>query len=569
MAFSGNLVWEVRTSGNSNNGGAFRGTSLAGTPSAPTVTGFSSGGTVAAGTYYVVITYTPGGEIRESPISGETSVTVSGATSRFVVTKPTDPGNGATWNVYVATASGGPYFPQGTSLAIGSDRSVTTTPPTTGTQPAGVDYSQQDAAQFSLTTASTVHSTTTQINVAVGDHTVSANDVGNIFNNTGGSATVQRLEITAVDIANNRWTVDKAAGTSGQTLTGSFGGAVAHPSNIASVVVGSNIMFIKYNATAYTFTSGLSISGSGVLVIGYDSTRTVGNNDANRPILRTGANSITLFSGFAQGVWRNLSFDNPSSFNSNTGIVTGGNSFIYNCKFDTIKQIAINLNNQSAAIDCEFVSCGSANLAANVAGASSFIQRCIFRSCSTAGASAVVVLLSGNGSSAIECVITGTTGGGTAMTLGAAYSHAYRCVVHNNTGGVGSHGFTMSAVPTLLEACIAYGNAGWGINTPTATTNQRLTRIVRCATGNNTLGHINPTGSSIDQQISCVTLSGDPFIDATSFNFGLNGTSGAGASCRDIPVVFPGGTMTSYTDIGAVQHAPTSNNVGIKAGGRI
>src|SRR5678815_3698011 len=77
----------------------------------------------------------------------------------------------------------------------------------------GTDHTLQDAAFATLTTASKVHSTTTQINVAVGDYTVAAGDVGNVLQITGGTATAGFYEITVVDTANNRWTLDRSAGT--------------------------------------------------------------------------------------------------------------------------------------------------------------------------------------------------------------------------------------------------------------------------------------------------------------------------------------------------------------------
>jgi hypothetical protein len=60
----------------------------------------------------------------------------------------------------------------------------------------GTDRSLQDAAQATLSAASVIHSTTTQINVAVGDFTVSAADVGNVLQVTGGTATAGFYEIT-------------------------------------------------------------------------------------------------------------------------------------------------------------------------------------------------------------------------------------------------------------------------------------------------------------------------------------------------------------------------------------
>ncbi len=53
----------------------------------------------------------------------------------------------------------------------------------------GSDFSQQDSAQATTTTSSVVNSTTTIIDVDSGDYTCTDNDVGNIINITGGTAT--------------------------------------------------------------------------------------------------------------------------------------------------------------------------------------------------------------------------------------------------------------------------------------------------------------------------------------------------------------------------------------------
>jgi hypothetical protein len=117
----------------------------------------------------------------------------------------------------------------------------------------GTDRSQQDAAQATLTTASTVHTTTTQINVAAGDYTVASTDVGNVLQVTGGTATAGFYEITTVDTANNRWTVDRSVGTSGQTVAGAMGGALASPGKAAGAAsVAGHIIYVK--AGTYSIT---------------------------------------------------------------------------------------------------------------------------------------------------------------------------------------------------------------------------------------------------------------------------------------------------------------------------
>ena len=53
-----------------------------------------------------------------------------------------------------------------------------------------------------------------------------------------------------------------------------------------------------------------------------------------------------------------------------------------------------------------------------------------------------------------------------------------------------------------------------------------------------------------------ITLTGDPFTNATGADFSLNNNVGAGAACRSAGYLgaYPGGVMTSYPDVGAIQH---------------
>lgn len=555
MALSAQLVWEVRTTGNSANGGAFRGTALAGTPAAPTVTPSATGGTVAAGTYYCVLTYTPGGETRESPVSGETAVTLTGTTSSFVVTHPTDPGNGATWNLYAGTTTGGPYFPQGTALAIGSNRSVTATPPATGTQPPGVDYSQQDSPQVTYTDL-VIGATNTTATSAASPFTPA--HVGNLLNVTGGTGfTVQRCEITGVTAAGVA-TFDKALGTASSTGgAGRLAGAVDHPATIggAAAANNGNIAFVKYSATPYSVTSSSSNVSGGILVcsqlvnwVGYDVTRTVNNTDANRPIVRAGINSVTTWQMNTGNCYvRNVVFDNPSNFTATTGLNMTSGCVAENCKVDGHRATGINLGNSCAAVDCEIVNCGATGFALLIQNFS-FGLRVLVRGCTSNSTGAVA--LSGNCNSLIDSVVTGTTGNATSINVAGQTATVIRCVVHGGSGGTSAHGFSGQGQHHL---CVAYGNSGDGFRGVSSAA--KAGRFNRCFSGGNSGSNYNASFIAADQMNGCGTLSGDPFTNAAALDFSTNKVAGAGALIRGLAVALPGGTTTSYPDAGAAQHA--------------
>ncbi len=513
-------------------------------------------GTVAAGTYYCVITYTPGlgGDTEISP---QQSVTLSGTTSSFTVTHPTDPGNGTTWNLYVATSSGGPYFPQGTALAIGSNRVVTTTPPTSGTQPSGVDRTLQTTAQVAIDNSTITTSITTNVITFTAGYTPTGADVGNVAHMlTGTNVTVGWYEITG--ITSTTWTVDRNVVTSGTTTnaTGNMGGASDTLATICNIAGTDNTIFVKYSATAYTFSSaGQNVSGgtvhtngTGLHVVGYDTTRTMNNTDANRPIFKPVNNSLLMCYFNANQNIYNLDFVNPTPQTGITGMQLGGNCLVRNCRFTAINQIGIQTGGGSTVEDCEFVSCGSTQVTLLLVSGSNAV-RCIAKACSTAGSGGTVFQAnSGQQTSFIDCVSYGATGGGNAFSGGQTVQG---CIAYGSGTGVNAHGFSTSQC-TQYDRCVSYGNSGYGFR---ATSASRYTILQRCFAGNNTVADFDTSRYGPDQYAGCVTLTGDPFTSASGYDFSTNNTAGAGAALRGLVFTEFAGTTTTRPDAGAAQHA--------------
>jgi len=106
------------------------------TPSAPVPTPAGTGGTVAAGTYLVAVTYV--NAYGETLASGTGSVTTTGSTSTISTPSPPAAGTGlpgiATgWNCYISQAAGSVCYKQNsTPTAIGSPFVLTAPPTTTG-----------------------------------------------------------------------------------------------------------------------------------------------------------------------------------------------------------------------------------------------------------------------------------------------------------------------------------------------------------------------------------------------------------------------------------------------------
>lgn len=106
-------------------------------PAQPTVSNSGSGGTIAAGTYQVEVTYV--NQQGETTASTSQSTTTTGSTSTITITSPADPGGSVTgWYAYVTQAGGSTYTRQqtaGSPTAIGSNLTLTAPPTNTGANP--------------------------------------------------------------------------------------------------------------------------------------------------------------------------------------------------------------------------------------------------------------------------------------------------------------------------------------------------------------------------------------------------------------------------------------------------
>jgi hypothetical protein len=110
-------------------------------PSAPALSTNPSGGSIAAGTYFVVVTYTSA--FGETAASASASQAISG-TEELVITSPAAQAGATGWNAYVSTGSGAPYYlqqPLWSPTAIGTSLTLSATPAAAGQiPPAGPWY---------------------------------------------------------------------------------------------------------------------------------------------------------------------------------------------------------------------------------------------------------------------------------------------------------------------------------------------------------------------------------------------------------------------------------------------
>ncbi len=558
MAFSTGLCAEVRTTGSDSNGGAFRGGAVVAAPSAPSVATSAVGGTVAANTYYLVMTL--GDEYGETSRSAQSTIVTTGTTSTITVTAPAASLLYSKWSVYFGTTSGGPYFPQGTELAPDTNRFVVATPPTTGTQAPGVDYSKQDAAQHSYTDLVIDAVTNTSLTSAARPFTTG--DVGNVLNVTAGTGfTVQRLEITGVTAAGVA-TVDKSAGTLGSTGgTAAFGGALLSPGIAGSIAGSVNSQKMWLKSGTYDFSNSSNVAGGRVTfasggtdnqvsyIRGYQTTR--GDETGTRPILRPSANTVTLITTNATATRiENLEYV-PNGFTGSTGVSgSGTNALISKNKFNGV------------------------SIGVNVTGSSSNVEQNEFLS------------------------VTGT---GAQVTTGIGIS-----VRHNRFSGGGAPiNFTFAG--GTVEGNLIYGHTGQGVTVSSNSRNVRVANNIidqRVGNTNNAIqcGSLtivennilmanssavmviaNPVGTGsnhivrnncfyqqssgalistfISRQSGNVTLTGDPAMNAAGGDYSLNNTAGAGAACKGVgfPSALPGlAAPLNYLDVGAYQSQATA-----------
>lgn len=566
------MVWEVRTTGADTNSGGYRSKQAVNpVPSTPSVSGSTTGGTVAANTYYIVITYTdPYGD---TAISAVSSVTTTGATSSITVTKPAASSvtyqgqtiSASAWNCYVGTNTNGPFFPQGTALSLASNRVITTTPPTSGTQPlGGSDYSQQNGAQVTVdgvTITGTVQATTT--NLKLTGHTVVASEVGNTYLSTGGTATAGNYEIIGIS-GTDTWIMDRSMGTSTQTSTGAMGGAFASPGKAGQYHVAGNDIWIK-NGT-YTMSSSSNVSG-GVLslsgnepagpglngqVIGYNSTRgdlqtTVQRASlSNIPLLQQSSGSQNLITlGGNTTIVDSLQFYSNGQIPGASIVSNGFANQTRRCYANAMGYLYRQLTNSRAfVLDCES---NAHTVSAIASGANAVVIRCyVHDASSSSGAIAI-----GNDSFVSDCIIanygTGTNG---AMQIGDN-CFVQNVTVYNTTGSAGNAFYAGSGVfGTILANCLAVGSSQVGF---AKSGNPNWFILQNCAGYNNTGGDYT-TGGLVTLE-NFQTLTGDPFANAAGGDFSLNAIAGAGALCRGmgLPGTYPAGLSVSNRDIGAVQ----------------
>lgn len=279
---------------------------------------------------------------------------------------------------------------------------------------ASADYSQQDAAQLSL--SDVVTDGTTTVTSVTGGFTSAM--VGSIIN----VLTKGRRQIT-VRTDTNTITVD-ATLTAGSGLTGNVGGAVADLEEIDSIVVAGNT--VHFAAGTYNVGGAISFANGSfsniIKIRGYNSSRGDEPREDDRPLLAMGANAFVTgeyneASGFRETSTATYGFQTGySGLNRNIKVThTGGTAAFFGT------------NATSRFVDCE----------ADITTGIGFLtngENSVFIQCYAHGSGSEGWESDGSGITLVQCIASG-------FTRGIHFDNGsdgliFSCTIDGNTIGI-------------------------------------------------------------------------------------------------------------------------------------
>lgn len=395
----------------------------------------------------------------------------------------------------------------------------------------GTDYSQQDAAQLTVTDAAATG--TTNLSSATGGFTAAM--IGNIVNVVGQG----RRQITAF-VDTNNVTCDAAWGTfSGATAN--VGGAIATPGTIGGTVVADNKVYLKGNQTLSTDSDNVATgkvvsTAQRVLWEGYTTTR----GDGGVVTITASGITGTMISLGANNVVRNIAVA-LGSIASLKGIVcSSGFTYCVNCKSSGNGSSSNGFENVNLRY-CE-VEVAAGNGGVNLGSA----EDCTFR-----GTANGVALVAGNVADrnrCNRCVFYSTSGVAIVANSSSQRLQFSQCAFRACKVVTANHGHSFqNCVFSTLTA-----GQGKALDSSASPANAHVNFLTNCAFHSIADGNYETTDFTGTGDIS---LSADPFVDASGGNFAINSTSGGGAALRaaGYPSAFRGISTSTYLDVGAAQ----------------
>lgn len=434
----------------------------------------------------------------------------------------------------------------------------------------GVDYSQQNTAQFSGTNLATT-STSTVVTAAV--HTFVANDVGNCIHVTAGTGWTPGF-YSILSVASGQATLDRApaaASTSGGTWA--EGGALANPQTAITNTTASNVIWVSGSLSE---TSSLLVNVAGPAhntntaplnrLIGYGTSR--GDSGRLSITMASGSGYAGINVTVAGWIVSNVNINCNSLASSSAIITSAGITFRNGKLFGCTANTPVLFNGSVTQVhNVEITGMSSVNAiqAGNSSGATRITH--VWVHDNTLSASAIRIV----GPGTIRfCVLSNNTG---ATADGISVSTNTLPEVSNNTVyNSGRHGINVATTVFdggWIHNNILVGNGGYGLMASSGAGRGGDPDLDGNAYYNNALGTrnnaddttVNPQNAGVYTNTLDVILTANPFSNANADDYTLNAVAGGGLAARGTgtPGTISSLTSQGYMDFGAFQVQGVTN----------
>lgn len=430
----------------------------------------------------------------------------------------------------------------------------------------GTDYSQQAAAQYTFTNLVIDASTNTIVTSA--SHNFVSTDVGNCLRiNSGSGFTTGVFQI--VSVASNAATLDRAAGTTSST-GGTFhvGGALATLAQLNTDMCSGCRAWVKADAP-YVISSKVTwnyTSSGASWIKGYTTSRGDGGRAEIKSTGSIGGDRLIDINMAGNFTFANFTIN----VNSDTGV---------SCMY------FLNQPEYAENIDCKNFNASGAQIQFN--NIRGICRNCSIHDGTSGGGSGF--LFTNFQNACYYCSVVNVTGTFEAFHLYENFCQ-YCAVINVGTAASASDGFAFPGGNgyTAIDHAVCYNVARdcvriANIQQPMVITNSILVGSVNGI--NNVSGTTlrdgdilndynftyNMSGAAVVNLTAgphSVALSGTPFTNASSLDFTLNATAGAGGAVRaaGVPFTFMGLMGTGYPDGGLFQHQDSGGGGGAAAG---
>ena len=408
------------------------------------------------------------------------------------------------------------------------------------------DYSQQAAAQLSLTDLATTGAAVTTLTSATGGFT--SQMVGNCLRvNSGTNATVGYYMITAYTDTNTV-TLDRAPddGVGGVASgAGKVGGATASidsqtTSTLADALIGGNTIYIKNEAG---WSENITISVGNIAWVGYNSTRTDAPTGSDRPVLdlNSGAGDAIVTTAGGQFLQNLIIREAGDDCLGHGSAYIGTGFYLINTRLSTCGAAGVSSNNNRRAhvklYYSEIDGCTTSATSmwqANKEGSVFSIGSDIHGNAGGLHGGSITSYFNNIYDNTADGI--GTTGHGHII---------FANTIDGNTGvGVDGISATGGGTVNIISNNIMSNNGGYGLTFSSAISYEPLESLIDYNDY-----YLNTSGTVNNGTPNTNSLTLNPnFTDADNGDFSI-GTNLKAKGFSD----FPAGTSTGYLDLGAVQ----------------